>query len=221
MEAPVSTLLNRNDIWLASQQYAREEGVSTGFARLDKHLALGGWPKAGVVELLGPALGLSPLLQPLLSRADSDRWQLCVAPPLMPYAPGLQAQGVALERFVCVEACCDQERLWVLEQALNSGRCALVLAWLSEPSVAQVRRLQLAAERGQCLLMLHLPEAMAAQPHPVPLRLQWAQVPGGLNLTLLKQRGGWPKPAFFLPFAQEHEASELPVADSVLVQGPW
>ncbi|MBY5920067.1 translesion DNA synthesis-associated protein ImuA [Ferrimonas balearica] len=219
MEASVSHLLTRNDIWLASQNALREGGIPTGFARLDQHLAQGGWPQHGVVELLGEAIGLSPLLQPLLSQAEQSRWLLCVAPPLLPYGPGLQQLGVDLSRFVCVETPCEQERLWALEQALNSGRCGLVLAWLSAPTVAQVRRLQLAAERGRCLLMLHLPEVLAEQPHPVPLRLQWAHASGGIRVTLLKQRGGWPRAPFLLPFREEGPSSALNTP--VLVQGPW
>ncbi len=219
MAASVSHLLNRNDIWLASQNGARERGLPTGFAQLDRQLALGGWPHYGVVELLGEGVGPSPLLQPLLSRADDARWLLCVAPPLMPYGPGLQQLGVDLSRFICVDASDDGERLWALEQALNSGRCALILAWLRCPTVAQVRRLQLAAERGRCLLMLHLPEALAAQAHPVPLRLRWQPVAGGLDVTLLKQRGGWPKPPFRVAFGGDVPEATSPAP--VLVQGPW
>ncbi|MBY6093214.1 translesion DNA synthesis-associated protein ImuA [Ferrimonas balearica] len=222
MEAPVSHLLNRNDIWLASQQQAGGESRPTGFSSLDQQLALGGWPRYGVVELLADDPALSPLLVPLLAESDADRWLLCVAPPVPLYAPGWQQIGVDLSRLVCVDARDSQEQLWTLEQALSSGRCALVLAWLDNLSVAQVRRLQLAAERGRCLLMLHLPLALAEQPHPVPLRLSWSRQPGGLSVSLLKERGGWPKPAFFLPLCGQGVTLESePCHAPVLLKGPW
>ncbi|MBY5991935.1 translesion DNA synthesis-associated protein ImuA [Ferrimonas balearica] len=215
MEAQVSTLLNRQDIWLARQQPAQQAGMATGFAELDRRLVAGGWPQIGVVELLGPALGISPLVASLLRQASPDRWQLCLAPPVPAYGPGLQALGVDLARFICIDTDCHKERLWALEQALGSGRCALVLAWLEAPTLAQVRRLQLAAERGQCLLVLHLPPTLESEPHPVPLRLKWQLTPEGYWLSILKQRGGWPQPAFFQP----RSGSES--APSVLIQGPW
>ncbi|SHI19554.1 translesion DNA synthesis-associated protein ImuA [Ferrimonas marina] len=236
MAAPVSQLLARTDIWLGRQWQQDNPGTGSGYAPLDDLLAGKGWPQVGVVELIGDCTGLGDLLLPVLkAQQSSDRWQLCLAPPGQPYAPAWADAGIALERLVWVDAECRKEQLWTLEQALNSGRCSLILAWLEKLSGSEARRLQLAAQKGGCLLFLHLPESVLAEHHAVALRLGVVASQSGCTLRLIKQRGGWPAPDLPLPlphrpvphapathrFQQGGPAAEVTMPEAGVVQGPW
>lgn len=233
MNPDVSPLLARPDIWLGHQWQQDSPGVGSGYAPLDALLAGKGWPKVGVVELIGECAGLGDLLLPVLkTQQASDRWQLCLAPPGQPYAPAWADAGIALERLVWVDAECRKEQLWALDQALNSGRCSLVLAWLERLSGSEARRLQLAAQKGGCLLFLHLPKRALAEHHAVALRLGVAASQSGCTLRLIRQRGGWPAPDLPLPLPNRPvpSVSALPGPDESashtrvpadVVQGPW
>ncbi|QIZ76185.1 translesion DNA synthesis-associated protein ImuA [Ferrimonas lipolytica] len=224
MAARVSTLFNRNDIWLGKQWQQQEQGISSGYAALDKQLAGGGWPQVGLVELLGDSVGIGALLQPLLKqKQQQDRWQMCIAPPAQPHAPAWAAAGVELTRMVWIDSPCRKEQLWTLEHSLNSGCCSLILAWLDELSPTEARRLQLAAKKGQCLLLLHLPEAVVAQPHAVALRLLVQPNRYGCDVRIIKQRGGWPQSD--LALGLPHRPKPLPPQSSpmsaAVTHGPW
>ena len=69
----------------------------TGHAALDAELPGGGWPAAGLTELLLPAPGCGELR--LLAPALAGLSVLWVAPPLLPYAPALAALGLAVHRL--------------------------------------------------------------------------------------------------------------------------
>ena len=69
----------------------------TGHAALDAELPGGGWPAAGLIELLLPAPGCGELR--LLAPALAGLPVLWVAPPLLPYAPALAALGLAADRI--------------------------------------------------------------------------------------------------------------------------
>ncbi|WP_169628116.1 translesion DNA synthesis-associated protein ImuA [Ferrimonas senticii] len=223
MASAINPLLQRNDIWLGKQWQQGAVGIATGFAALDKQLAGQGWPQVGVVELIGDTLGVAALLQPLLNRQQQpDRWQLCVAPPAAPNGAGWAQAGIDLSRLLWVDTPCRKEQLWSIEHSLSSGRCSVVLAWLTELSAGEARRLQLAAQQGQCLLLLHLPKAALAQAHGVSLRLQVTPSPQGCVVQLLKQRGGWPQAPLALPLPGRPDPSSDPSSGAAaVVAGPW
>src|SRR5256885_1723145 len=91
-----------------------------------------------------------------------------VAPPCRPFAPGLEAAGVAAHRLCCVEAdthpgahpgahpAGDGAGLaWVCEQALRCRDVLAVLAWLPAGlPMATLRRLQWAAAAQGRILWL-------------------------------------------------------------------
>jgi hypothetical protein len=110
-----------------------------------------------------------------------------VAPPFEPFAPALAAYGLLLERILVVRAATP---LWALEQALGSGACDAVLAWVRQAHPRDIRRLQLAAERGRALGLLFRGPRAAREPSAAVLRLQLAPARDGLCITLLKSRGG-------------------------------
>lgn len=204
MSADLESLLTHPAIWRGSQA-APLEAHPTGFAALDACLPGGGWPRAGLIELLHERTGqgeisvLLPALAALLRRPQA-RWCAWIAPagldttgaPLEPYAPALAAAGLALERVLVVrpDACSRGAPLWAFGQALRSGACEVALAWL-EPHMLELRRLQVAAERGRALGVLLRDARAAGSPSAATLRLSLTRAPSGLRLHLLKSRGGY------------------------------
>lgn len=188
-------------LWLAdrlTQSAAGRCGVrwSTGFAALDAELPDGGWPVAGLTELLlaAPGSGELRLLASALAHPLAAAPMLWIAPPFMPYAPALQALGLALDRLVVVTPGSLADAAWAAEQALRSGVCSAVLWWQQEvraPALATVlRRLHLAAQQGACPLFALRPVGASAQASPAPLRLSLAPAAQGrLAVTVFKRRG--------------------------------
>ena len=164
--------------------------VPSGWTAFDDVLG-GGWPRAALSEVLSEAhQGLS-LVLPALKQLGDQGWLAWIGPPYVPYAPALAARGIDVSRLLLVHKVPDEQALWATEQALKSGACAAVLAWPGALQPAQLRRLQLAAEQGDCLRILFRGSRVAAQSSPAALRLRVQSVPLGLEVTLLKRRGGW------------------------------
>ncbi|MDF3019253.1 MAG: hypothetical protein K0Q92_556 [Steroidobacteraceae bacterium] len=196
-------LLAHPSVWRGRSRAAIPT-VSTGFAALDAGLPGGGWPRHGLVEILtpGPAPGMGLgelyLLLPALaalSRLSPARWCTWVSPPNEPYAPALEAHGVALDRMLLVRT---HLPLWAHEQALKSGAASLALAWLPRASPRAVRRLQLAAEQGRALGVLYRSQRFAGEASPAMLRLllepRVRDGRQGARVSLIKSRGGAREP---------------------------
>jgi protein ImuA len=206
----LSRLLEHPAIW-RGRSAARLRTLPTGFPALDEGLPGGGWPRAGLIEVLPTCLGvgeLSLLLPALaaLTRRPEARWCAWIAPPLQPFAPALAQCGMELERVLVVQAQSKdtdgKSALWAFEQTLRSGACDMVLAWLRGALPRQIRRLHLAAERGATLGVLFRPRHAAQDSSPATLRVavepaaqrvNQGASPGvnpGARITLLKSRGG-------------------------------
>ncbi len=169
--------------------------VSSGFGDLDQALA-GGWPQGAITEILqgGEGMGAMTLVLPALAGLSREaRWIALVGPPYIPYAPALAAGGVELSRLLLVWPRGERESLWAAEQALRSGNCGAVLAWPQrglKPAV--LRRLQLAAASGGGLGFLFRPQRAAGEYSAAALRLRIQPTAEGMEVELLKRRGGWP-----------------------------
>ncbi len=205
----------RGDGW---QQALQQRVQPSGHALLDAQLPGGGWPLGAMVELLQPAHGHAewPLLLPglaaLMQRSAGQ--VVLVAPPCRPFAPGLEAAGVAAHRLCCVEVdthpgahpgahpAGDGAGLaWVCEQALRCRDVLAVLAWLPAGlPMATLRRLQWAAAAQGRILWLWREASAALQTvaSPAPLRLRVETelgepgeggTPACLRVQLLKRRG--------------------------------
>jgi hypothetical protein len=188
--ARLERLLEYPGIWRA-RSTARPQGLPTGFALLDEYLPGKGWPRTGLIEILVARFGSGELYLLLpalaaLTRASAARWCVWVAPPFTPFAPALASRGVALDRVAVVNGA---RPLWALEQALGSGACDAALAWARRPKVRELRRLQLAAERGRTLGVLFRPRRAAREPSAAVLRLGLEPLAAGVRITLLKGRG--------------------------------
>ena len=201
-------LAERPALWLANRVADKAAALPTrptGFAALDAELPGGGWPAAGLTELLlaAPGSGELRLLAPLLGPgAPHSGSLLCIAPPFTLYAPALQALAWPLKRLLLVRPGSLADAAWAAEQGLRSGACAAVLWWQGEERVpttvlaTALRRLHLAAQEGRCPLFALRPVAAQAQSSPAPLRLTLAPAAQGLlAVTVFKRRG----PAMLTP----------------------
>lgn len=198
----IATALAAGSVWPASR-LARTAGLvlPTGFAALDAELPGGGWPAGALIELLAerPGVGELSLLLPLLGATPPGRWIVCLAPPLLPYAPALARAGVPLTHLLVVRPERREDLLWSARQALLSGTCACVLAWAPRIDNGALRRLQLAAEESTTPMFLFRPLAAAAQASPAVLRLVLSAHPRALQVRILKRRGPPAAAALLLP----------------------
>lgn len=161
----------------------------------------GGWPAAGLTEVLTGHYGIGELslLMPALARLGQDGGADCIvwiAPPHIPYAPALHSRGVDPDRVLVVRRQADasgsRDILWATEQALRSGSCGAVLAWPRCVDQTALRRLQLAAETGRCWAILFRPPQAARQRSPAALRMRLTATGEQTRIEILKCRGGRP-----------------------------
>ncbi len=187
----LETLLAAQTLWRAGRiATIAAEGESTGHASLDALLPQGGWPRRALTELLLPADGVGELelLFPTLARMTQAGGTVAVvAPPYIPYAPAWRAGGVELAHLEIVDAC-PRDALWAFEQCLRSGACAAVLGWPQKADAQSLRRLQVAADSGDCLGFAFRDRKHLANPSPAALRIE--QADGAWHVR--KCRGGQP-----------------------------
>jgi hypothetical protein len=179
----------------------------TGYARLDRHLPGGGWPRYALTEILLEHYGTGELklLMPALAHLSNaeevagcgpdDRqagWIAWIAPPFQPYPPALLQWGINLARVLMVCPGQGAEALWAAEQALSSGNCAAVLLWSDALNDRTSRRLQLAAEEGRSWAIAFRPLAAAGQCSAAALRIKLTRGQRGTDIRILKSRGGRP-----------------------------
>jgi cell division inhibitor SulA/protein ImuA len=219
----LSALLARPDIRRggALAQVA-SPSISTGFSQLDAELPGGGWPTSSLTELLPQHEGigelriLGPALAALARAGKRLGW---IAPPYLPYAPALDAAGIALEQILIVKTRSARDALWATEQALASAACGTVLVWPGDVKYPALRRLQLAAEKARALTVLFPPPRAHQQASPAALRLALHTVAGGLVVQILKRRGAFCEQPVFLhldrPYAVDRAAPAKPAARGV------
>jgi hypothetical protein len=195
MNAALDSLLQHPGIWRGDQvAQASEDALPTGFAELDELLPGGGWPRGALTEILVERQGIGELhlLLPALARAsEQSGWLAWVAPPHVPYAPALAAAGVRLQRLRVAKPQSTSDAWWTAEQALRSGACSAVLAWLKAPDERLMRRLQLGAESGRAWGVLFRSAHAAQQRSTAALRLRLEASSDGLSVHILKRRGGY------------------------------
>ena len=216
-DAKIARLLEHPAIW-RGRSAAQRSGLPTGFAALDEYLPDGGWPRTGLIEILTSRFGSGELtlLVPALAtltRVAAARWCVWVAPPLVPFAPALVSCGVVLDRVAVVGGARPLDHptksrspllttfsvrqdarfrgdpgAWAFEQTLGSGACDAVLGWVRQAKPRDIRRLQLAAERGRALGVLFRPRRAAREASAAVLRLSVEPLAAGVRLTILKGR---------------------------------
>ena len=177
--------------------------VPTGFPALDNLLG-GGWPTGMLTELLvaGHGSGELGLLSPALARLTTHTqppatggWVMLIAPPWIPYGPGLCWQGLALNRVLLVRARQPPEALWTMEEALRSGACAAVIAWVGTTATHRaghslLQRLHLLAGKQRAWAVLIRAARCRRERSPARLRLQLlCPSPATLQIEIFKN--GW------------------------------
>ena len=129
------------------------------------------------------------MLRGITSHAHDPGWAALINPPYTPYAPALANAGIALERLLVVRQVSDADALWAAEQLLRTGTFSAVTYWVTSVTGKQQRRLQLAAEAGQCIAVSYRQASQAAQHSPAALRLTLAPQPDHLQVDIVKARG--------------------------------
>ncbi|QWF19346.1 translesion DNA synthesis-associated protein ImuA [Lysobacter capsici] len=188
----LDSLISSRRVWRGQSPNLAPSAQPTGHAALDAALPIGGWPEAALTELLLPSAGVGELelLWPTLARlsqAQDGGMIVLVDPPYLPYPAAWRDAGVALPRLQIIRAR-HRDALWAAEQCLRSGACAAVLCWPQRADDRVLRRLQVAAETGQCLGFALRDMAAARNPSPAALRIAIDSAPR--QLRVLKCRGG-------------------------------
>ncbi|HEX4050712.1 MAG TPA: translesion DNA synthesis-associated protein ImuA [Steroidobacteraceae bacterium] len=172
---------------------AGSPALHSGHEALDALLPGGGWPLGALTELLSDQCGIGELellLPALQALARDGRCLVWIDSPYVPYAPALVQRGLPLERLLWIRTERPQAALWAAEQALRCPAIGAVLNWSEHIVDRSLRRLQLAAESGQTLGILHRSAAAAQEPSPAALRLQLQPLTDGLEVQIKKSRGG-------------------------------
>jgi len=187
----IDALLDAQRVWRgAAALVQRGASHPTGHAALDNRLPQGGWPDRALSEILLPADGVGELalVFPTLARLSQAGQRVAlIAPPYRVHAPGWAHAGVALPLLQVVQAHA-RDALWAAEQCLRSGACAAVLCWPHHADDRALRRLQVAAETGQCLGFAFRDAKHARNPSPAALRVQVEAETR--QVRVLKCRGG-------------------------------
>nr|WP_276569358.1 translesion DNA synthesis-associated protein ImuA [Halorhodospira halophila] len=195
---------------------ARHAALGTGYPELDAALPDGGWPLGTVTEIFHqqPAIGELQLILPSLAALSRRRqWLALVAPPYIPYAPGLAHAGVDLSRVLLIHPRAHEDHLWAIEQALRSGTCGAVVGWPRQADRTTLRRLQLAAETGGSWAALFRPHSARHQASTAAIRLALQpEEDATLGIDLLKCRGGQPRRLQLRPGEAVHPATDAPAA---------
>ena len=149
-----------------------------------------------------PAIGELRLLLPLFKQLQQQGLLGLINPPQLLQAEPLAAQGINPSQLLLLSGVSETDALWAAEQLLQSGLCSLVLLWQGTLARKAARRLQLAAQAQQALVL----QLTTQQPEltlPLALALQLLPQPQGLQLKVLKRRAGWAGQQFYLNWQQE------------------
>jgi len=197
----VSTLLETfgDAVWRADAlAHASGEGrtLPSGHAALDAQLPGGGWPVGALCEILQPQAGQAEWRLLLPALRSLTQAVVLVAPPYVPFGPGLAAQGLNVQQLLWVQAQALAERLWAAEQALRCAGVGAVLLWLGPVRSEHLRRLHLAAQAHAKLLWVMRPVAAQDESSPAVLRLVLSEeaagaagAEGALAVQVQKRRG--------------------------------
>ena len=194
MKASVAELAKLPGVWRGGElEHVVHAVVATGHEALDRELPGGGWPMGTLSEVLHDGVGIGEVtfLAGALARATGgDRLVAWINPPHLPYAPALAQARIALEHCLVIRPARNEDALWAAEQAMRSGACGAVLAWLGESvDYAVLRRLQMAAEAGRTMALVFRSTAAERASTPAHLRVVVAHDDGALAIRIPKRRG--------------------------------
>lgn len=202
MNDSLQKLLQSSKLWKARTHTGTtgQQGLASGYPKLDHALPGGGWPRNAVTEILLADYGIGELqlLMPALARLSNGAekntpgWIAWIAPPFQPYPPALSQWGMDISRVLMMHAKENTEILWAADQALSSGVFSAVLLWPASLGSRECRRLQLAAEKGNSWGIVFRQLSAAKKTSAAALRIQLLPGSTGTDIGILKSRGGRP-----------------------------
>ncbi|WBA14448.1 translesion DNA synthesis-associated protein ImuA [Salinivibrio proteolyticus] len=207
MMKTLDQLAQQHGLWRASQRPLMAElpdKKATGYSAFDQRL--GGLPSPGVTDIISDyGVGELRLVLPALYHASGQQvaW---IRPPVGLNAAMLHQQGYLTDNTLLVSPKSDQDALWAAEQAARSGACQAVVLWPSSLTVGQVKRLKLAAEHGQCAVVLLRRQQTHSLTLPVDLSVALAPSACGVTVTVRYCRGQWPPAPFTLDWRTQWPA---------------
>lgn len=202
---PILQALTRDPrIWRAGepQRNSDRTHISSNIEALDRLLPGKGWPLAALSGLRLPHPGSVELrlLLPLMAQyTRQQQWVALIAPPHLPYAPGLEYHEVSLQHLLLIQPPTNQDILWSAEQCLRSSASAMTLFWPQTLNDPTVRRLQLAAETGGGIGVYVRSQQSQISSHTA-LQLDLQPSTWGLRVKVRKCRGAWPGDETLLPW---------------------
>ncbi len=158
---------------------------------------------------LTPVLGFTAWLAGKIIRSRQKAGRaLWITPERMLYAPALAGLNMPFERLTVLHSRDERDRLWVCEQALQSGALAVVIAEIDRLSAVSARRLQLAAESSGATVLAVLRKE---QPGPTGGSTFWRIAPAAdeaWRVDLCRARAGRPASALCGPQFVDNEPSD-------------
>ena len=184
--------LHHLNAWERSTTSGQAATVPTGVPGLDDLLPGGGWPEAGLVEIVSPDdyADATGLVLPLLARLGvGDRWLGMVAPPCMPRSRILQDSRINPLRLQQINSHAGRSDMWTMEYMLQDGHYRVVLGWPSCDTELVARRLAHAAHAGNSLGILFRYESFSRNVSGTGLRLKLEVNETGKLIYRLNSRG--------------------------------
>ncbi len=189
-------------LWQGLNYYSQHKTVPTGFSELDRLLPYYGWPLGATLEILTTQCGagelrlLMPAMAALTQQGSYVAW---IAPPYTPYAPSLLQHDIDIRYVIVIDTqTTAHDQRWSMEKLLSSEKCGMALMWPSSCTTKDIRRLQLAAEKGNSIGVLYPRIHHAYSPAAMRISVQ-AVSTNQLYLTILKARGVLKKTSITLP----------------------
>ena len=179
-------------LWRAAH-LSRASGrtVDTGYLALSAQLPGGGWPLGALVELLVQQEGSGEirLLAPALARLSEKRAIALIGPRQVPHALAYGYLGVTARHLLWLKPQKSADALWSAEQILKAGSCGALLLWQQHMRSEALRRLHLAAQTSETLLIVLRPLACTQDSSPATLRLTVRPCVGGVQVDMIKRKG--------------------------------
>lgn len=222
MNPIIETMLNKRVLWQGRYTPAAAANASSGYRALDEKLQ-GGIPKQGVIEIQSATgIGEIRLLLPYLQKRhqQESRLLVCIAPPMLLNPPMLAQYGIELARVLVITPSAPKDALWAAEQCLQSGSCHSVILWQQPLAVHQVKRLQLAAQKGAALQVIMRPQTSDGLNLPTTLSLALYPQPEGITVEVRRYPGNFCPAAFVVPMFAQWPAlasAKTPLATSNVV----
>lgn len=222
MNSILSYLKNKRLVWQANHQQALPDVASSGYDDLDSELQ-GGFPHTGVIDIHSPfGIGELRLFLPHLRQRQEHHQKLMIfiAPPMLVNSEMLAHYGFSLEQVLVLQPNSPEDALWSAEQCLKSGSVHSVLIWHQSFDIAQIKRLQMAADNGDALMLIFRQQKTDALSLPVSLAMRLNGHPQGLEVEITKRKGAWPSKAFTLDMHRHWPDLTTPPSASNVISFP-